>query len=109
METIAQEAKRILEPIPAKQWMMYNYCNATEDKCCGMGHLNKAISGCAIISSFESKIRSSAIAYLVASEKYGDGTSGFASINDNNSLHYTQKTPKKRVLALLDDMIKAGY
>jgi hypothetical protein len=32
-----------------------------------------------------------------------------ADVNDGACPHYQQSSPKARVLALLDDMIKAGY
>lgn len=108
METIAQEAKRLLDPIPEGQWVVRMYTDG-KSRCCAFGHFNRlqnnpsdfGLINCAY-SERERLLENISLRFLK-----GSGT--IASVNNREFEIYKQPTPKKRVMALLDDMIKAGY
>lgn len=85
METIAQEAKRLLEPIPEESWTTY-----------------RPVLEMGIRSEFESDVRD----FLFPKPGHV-----FTAWGVHNGKHraYCQDKPKARILALIDDMIAAGY
>lgn len=109
METIAQEAKRLLEPIPEEEWLTGTYYE--DNKCCAIGHIrdksDRPIGKWEDIERdgsrfwFELRLRTLAKEFL--------GELHITEVNDHRQARYPQTTPKQRVMALLDDMIKAGY
>lgn len=105
----AQQALDILKPIPSKNIIVGSFSDAT-GKCCGKGWINKAVSGSPYVTGAEGRsISEKAIVYV---RKYRKGAGGIVSVNDREfetRRFYPQKTPKARVVALLKDMIKAGY
>lgn len=109
METIAQEAKRLLEPIPEEKWLSNKFTDEISC-CCAIGHYNRMKSanpkdfsyGNCAWKDTEDAIRNESLKFL----KF-DGD--IAVINNGLRETYPQPTPKQRVLALLDDMIAAGY
>ncbi len=109
-ETIAQEAKRILELIPEEKWIAHNYTNEGECRC-GMGHWNEYRTGnpwnCDYEPQLNNVIRKFADSQTIRSRFSLDVT--MSLVNDGDVKAYPQNTPKKRVMALLDDMIAAGY
>lgn len=108
-ETIAQEARRLLSPIPEEQFTVCQYENNAGDKCCSMGHINKAKSGNPFGSEFERVLRRSAADFLMKkARRYHDYYGNLVGVNDGKDPLYQQKTPKRRVMKLLDDMIAAG-
>lgn len=109
METIAQEARRLLEPIPDEQWLVGAFSDG-ESKCCAFGHYARinsvdqndfSMENC---SKFQGRLGELADSILV----FTKGMASLVGVNDGVT-HYTKHTPKQRVMALLDDMIAAGY
>jgi len=112
METIAQEAKRLLEPIPEDQWMINDFTDY-RCKCCVIGHYERLKSGSPNNFSFENCSDAISSALREQSRVYfterGYEWTDIADVNNETSHNYHQPTPKQRVMALLDNMIAAGY
>lgn len=111
METIAQEAKRLLEPVPEDLWIEKLYTDGV-GKCCAVGHYERmkssnqndfSICNCANV---ESKLINATYRYLFDRNSQG---STVTNVNNGELLSYQQTTSKERVMALLDDMIAAGF
>jgi hypothetical protein len=109
-KTIAQEALELLEPIPAKEWIEGNYEEDGQSCALGWYAKKKYPKGLKNGESFYD----ASLPLRVASEQfilnkyklYRD----IADVNnDTNTNNYKQKTIKNRVIALLKDMVKAGY
>ncbi len=105
METIAQEAKRLLEPIPEDRWMEYNY--ASGNCRCAMGHWNEYKTGDAWNCTFETQLNNEVRKYASAIGIKGNWVNDvtISLVNDGAIESYQQRTAKQRVMALLDDMI----
>jgi hypothetical protein len=113
METIAQEAKRLLELVPEQRWCTGNMLKIAMStckdgpQCCGLGHWNR------LHSDGQYTVESCSSGHQKLEESYkhmtGSRASTISKVNDFQSSRYSQPTPKQRVLALLDDMINAGY
>lgn len=104
VETLAQEAKRLLLPIPDSEWQDYGR-ECYRGKYCALGHL-KRIEAIKVCDIYTSDINKASMKFFKTSEP----THGIAAVNDGLYHHtYKQSTPKDRVIALLDDMIKAGF
>lgn len=119
METIAQKAKRLLEPIPDVNWCMFKHTNS-KDQCCGRGHLYRILSDNPNDYTLNNLMEAtrkiidgiSVKDWVLKFENYVykvSGNVGFVVVNDTQNTKYQESTPKARVLHLLDDMIKAGY
>jgi hypothetical protein len=118
METIAQEAKRLLIDIPEEEWIIGEVSD-NESKCCGWGHIARIYSGnfenyhAAYLKTFNKGKRFPAkVIDVVMHFLKGKGVDHFywiGDVNDGTCKLYPQSTPKKRVISLLDDMIAAGY
>jgi hypothetical protein len=105
METIAQEAKRLLEAIPEERWMEYNYALGA---CrCGMGHWNEYKTGDPWNCTFETQLNNEVRKYASAVGLQGNSVNDvtISLVNDGSIGAYPQETAKQRVMALLDDMI----
>lgn len=108
-KTIAQEAKDILSPIPEDKWITHLFTDEI-DSCCGMGHYNRHVNGRPHLywnsncnhSEKDDDLRRE-------SRKFLNGKGDIASVNNGNVPAYPQPTPYARVMALLNDMIEAGY
>ncbi|MCF0059891.1 hypothetical protein MUK70_11635 [Dyadobacter chenwenxiniae] len=109
METIAQEAKRLLEPIPEDQWTTKDFTDR-KSKCCAFGHYSRLNSSddnnFSIANCSEYRGRLGELQHSIY--VFTKGEYSLIGVNDGAS-PYPQPTPKQRVLALLNDMIKAGY
>lgn len=109
-ETVAEEALRILEAIPEEMWFTGCYYEFGGVRRCAMGWMyfskNKPIPiGC----GGELPIAYKAHEFLNPKGTSVHHISGIASVNDGKNYKYQQPRPKQRVIALLNDMIKAGY
>lgn len=115
-ETIAQKAKRLLEPIPENLWIKFEYTDEIE-KCCAFGHLNRLTSGYFNDFSYENcgynpkenKLRDISSQFIL--QNLGFDKIDLADVNNGNrgaEVIYPQQTERGRVLALLNDMIAAG-
>jgi hypothetical protein len=111
-ETIAQEALRLLSPIPAEDFITDAYSNGV-DKCCGIGHYQRlkrnpndySLENCTDL--FRGDLRESTYKFIM--EKHGLFYD-LSSVNNCEDINgYTQPEIKDRVIALLEDMVKAGY
>lgn len=128
-ETIAQEAKRILEAIPANKWMINEFVSKDGTKSCALGWYGRIkyseleeIAGeyhepykyWEYNSMFWSKtveLRKATQNYI---KKYIGTWGDIAIVNNYDGSSrpingYTEKEIKDRVIHLLDDMIKEGY
>jgi hypothetical protein len=116
METIAQEAKRLLGGIPEDEWMTDEFGNG-KNKCCAIGHLmritsedpnNYTPSHCSDVFRFGV----AGCPLRVASEEFiamkDLDMFDISDINNTETESYPQPTPKQRVMAFIDDMIAAG-
>lgn len=110
-ETVAEEALRILEPIPEEKWCTGSFLD-DKGKRCAIGHyIHKKTGrvdndGDLFGGHTKCAIRISSIEFL------NEGQMSIADVNNGyfGTLHgYSQPTPKQRTIALLSDMIKAGY
>ncbi len=117
IETVPQEALRLLSEIPEKEFIVNEFTNG-ENKCCAIGHYERlksenpddySLNNCADIytQSHGRKLRDITGEYI--RQKYDiHGTIAFVNNSDDVN-GYNQKTPKARVIALLKDMVKDGY
>lgn len=105
-ETAAEEAIRILEPIPDEKWIMGNWVSECGMKHCALGWINFKKHRCQNSHPDVSHHSTNFLGPAPATNGFG---SGIANVNDGNDIRYQQPTPKQRVIALLRDMIKAGY
>lgn len=96
METIAQEAKRLLEPIPEEQWCTGESGDAGAQ--CLLRHLGDSTVSIDNFLNTSSNFRRQFCIPELSFE-----------INDGLCPKYPQETPKQRSIAFIDDMIKAGY
>lgn len=110
-KTIAQEAYDLLKDIPSKDFIIGKFTDYNS-KCCAIGHLVRLKNN---PSNYEncSDIDNPLLIRKISSN-YINSINSFAydiaSVNNGYSyVKYKQKTPKGRVIALLKDMIKAGY
>lgn len=112
-ETVAQKALRLLNGVPESQFIMGKFTDR-EGKCCAIGHYKrltsnnpKDYSSLNCHDDFESDLREKTIQFI--QEKHGL-TKSIADVNNQQDINgYTQKTIKKRVVALLKQMVKEGY
>jgi len=120
-ETVAKKALRLLEPIPSENFIHGEFTNR-KDKCCVIGHYQRLISddpsdysrsNCADETA-DSPLRISSKEFLKKKLKVFDDIS---TVNNDYNIFsyskimkkYSQKNRKRRVIACLKDMIKAGY
>lgn len=101
VETKAQEARRLLGSIPEDQWHVGDYANKAKTKRCAAGHLFTA--------NPKEWTPNCNFYRLVTEFLYPGHRVYFSDVNDGLCKKYQQQTPKQRVIALLDDMIKAGF
>ena len=117
-ETIAQRALRLLSPIPTENFITGTFTDIVSS-CCVVGHYVRLISDNPDDYSSENcrdfeKFGYAGCDLRIASEQFlkSKGNYGtIATVNNGNDedLPYLQNTPKERSIALLNDMIKAGY
>lgn len=106
VETIAQEARRVLALIPEERWCVGTRTDST-GRSCALGHyslINYKHDGlwCLQGPKVEELIR--------ASNDFCEFNScNIAAANNGWMPEYQQPTPKQRTIAFLDDMIKAGF
>lgn len=124
-ETIAQEALRLLKPIPPSKWLTRKFSDE-KGKCCALGHYNRLHSKyknnfkhsncCDHFGHLE--LRNASMRFLTETYKVED--KDIVTVNDFGGIRsyaklgavkpvYNQKTIKGRVISLLTDMVKAGY
>ena len=105
----ATEIKQMLEPIPKEEWITEDYTNKI-DCCCALGHISRLLSD---NPNDYSITNCSNILFGGLTRRFGIVQFGYPTIlprvNDGKDSRYPQNTPKDRVMALLDDMIKTGY
>jgi len=115
-ETVAQEALRLLSPIPYDQWIKDVF---TDEKgaCCAIGHYTRLKSknpndygflNCRDFNAEENPVlRDSSCKFI--QEKY-DIKDTIAGVNNTDEINgYNEPEIKDRVIHLLEDMVKAGY
>ena len=113
-ETIAQEAKRLLEPIPEEQWTDEHGYSDGVSKCCALGHWNRLHSSNPNNYNTINCANGNADNQMadIGDAFFNDPLFGYykiAEVNDGVDDRYPQSTPKQRIMALLDDMIAAGF
>lgn len=96
---LVQEAIDFFKPIPSKLFIIKRFSGDIKNSHCAVGFLYfkpNAIDSIAILKEISRFLDSK-------NQKYA----GLSSINDGFSSLYKQNTPKKRVIALLTDMLKS--
>jgi len=115
-ETLAQEALRLLIPIPKEEFITDTYTDG-KGKCCAIGHMQRLQSmdpsdyssyNCSDFLA-EQPIRSASRKYL--SDIHNIHGHNIASVNNGDLTinGYTEPEIKDRVIHLLTDMVAAGY
>jgi len=110
------EAKELLLPIPQNDFLLHEFSDG-DGKCCAIGHLVRLKSedplnykqwcGDEDESEVENFVRKQVRKYI---RETHDESACLARVNNRNTINgYTQDSPKDRVIALLNDMIKDGY
>lgn len=108
METICQEAKSFLKDIPAGKWTTNDYSSKKGNAHCALGWINLEYAGHPGRWSKQTYDLTSAVYQYLTKQGIGGYDACLANVNDGHIDFYPQPTPKKRVMALLDDCIKAG-
>lgn len=103
-----KQVRSFINTIPSSDFITNSY--ESDGKYCTLGHINRAASNgesCSR-STVEIPFRNSTLKYL--KEEHNIGYTDVVDVNDTPDINgFVQETPKKRVLALLDDMIQKGY
>lgn len=114
-ETKAQEALRLLKDIPTDKFITGKFTNG-EDGCCVLGHYNRLKSNNPedySTSNISWKNEGEELRLLSSkfmSKVHNKGYYNLADANNEESeKFYTQPTSKERSIAMLQDMVKAGY
>jgi len=112
-KTVAQKTLEILSVVPSEDWITDLHTDL-ESKCCAIGHYVRLTSNnpdnynsdnC--VDYNRAPIRNSSSEFL--NKIHNLNGIDIAHVNNKPVAKYTQDTPKERVIALLNDMIKAGY
>ena len=111
-ETVAALAFRLLKRVPSRDWLIDEFTDC-KSKCCAIGHYTRLtsenpqdynVSNCSDVA--RAGCRYPSLRYQSELYLYGDGVAG---VNNGDDLRYRQRTAKSRTMALLKDMMKAGY
>lgn len=122
-QTVAQRALELFTPIPTENFISGAFSNGV-DKCCGVGHWVRLNSNnpndygsrnCTDMLK-ESELRKQSRKFLNTIDDRFCSLFDIADINNDsqyksNTLKelYPQETPKDRCIALVNDMIIAGF
>lgn len=108
--TVAALAFRLLKRVPPKDWLIDGFTDC-KSKCCAIGHHigltsknpeDYSVLNCSDLGRVAyGSLRGQGELYL-----HGDG---IAEVNSGDNSRYRQKTAKSRTMALLRDMVEAGY
>lgn len=123
-ETVAQRALRLLEAVPAEDFLRSIFTDE-KGKCCAIGHYMRltshdpndySMSNCCDRNYINKRVASYAGSDLrISSEQYLRTVHSEQDVTlseVNNSAHingYNQSEVKDRVIACLKDMVAAGY
>ena len=112
-ETIAAKALRLLEQVPEDKWLLGMYTNRL-DKCCVLGHYKRLTSDNPNDYSEENCIYKNGglkdISILFLLSRMNGHFPDISWVNDGHASQlYPQPNAKTRSMALLKDMVKAGY
>lgn len=113
LETITQEALRLVSKVPAKEFITNNLSDL-KNKCCFVGHYARLKSDNP--NNYETQMIDNKnrnelvrITKIFIKNKYNENAS-MIQVNDTSKVNnYNQKGIKARGIALLKDMVKAGY
>jgi hypothetical protein len=105
METVAQEALRLLEKVSEEEFITDIFTDEV-NKCCAIGHIQRLKSSNTKDYNMDNCKDSHISSIRMESEAFGKS---IAKVNNMKFRKYQQETPKERVIALLNDMIAAGY
>jgi hypothetical protein len=112
--SVLQRAKLLLSPVPDEQWCKHNFVIEETKQCCAIGHYVRLSSpnpdlyvsyNCSDRGIDEAK-RDLRTASEEVAKQMGMRGVDIASINNIDSEHYPQPTPKERVMAFLDDAVE---
>lgn len=98
----SQELLNLFQQQPEENWITGSY--AEYNKCCAMGFMRKHCRADKNISVFVEEAK-----WIQASGEFLTDNTNIIIVNDKATEKYPQSTPKQRVIALVKDMIKAGY
>ena len=120
-KTMAQRIKDLLEPVPGDQFIVGQYTDPKQRKCCSIGHLCRLTSGDpddydrSLHAEMSYQVMAREMKLYIASylqEKFDWKYANLAEVNDATNRYvqqnYPQATPKERVKALLNEMIAEG-
>ena len=109
--TKAQEILDIILPIPKEKSIVGKLSNGlkgVKEKCCVLGHVNKAVCGYALSFTCAFDTHNLTARYFL--EKHGINNLNAASVNNSpNILHYNEPEIKDRVVHFFTDMVRDGY
>jgi len=109
--TKAKEILDIIKPIPAKKFLVDRYGDLKGNSCF-LGHIHRVLNPEGDENNYIGDqngygARTLTEKFLV--EKHNIRWADGAFVNNGPVNGYKQPTPKKRIVALLKDMIKEGY
>lgn len=118
--TMAERAYELLSGVPSDMWITQTFSH--QGKCCAVGHYMRltstnpndySLANCADRIWLGGRtercdLRVASRAFCDREIDYGVNVD-IALVNNGKWGKYQQETPKERTLALISDMIKAGY
>jgi len=102
-ETVAQKALRLLEPIPAEDFLAEKFTDGL-GRCCVIGHYMRLTSENPMDFSFYNCRDLYWSDLRLESEKFSPGRN-IVKVNNSSP----PETRKNNIIAFLEDMIAAGY
>jgi len=111
--SVLQRAKLLLSPVPNEQWCKHNFVIEETKQCCAIGHyvrLSSPNPDLYVLYNCHDQVddgsRDLRTASVRVAKQMGMRDVDIAAVNNGNSEHYPQPTPKARVMAFLDDAIE---
>lgn len=114
-ETFAQEALRLLSAVPEEQWVIGQWTDHHTKRCCASGHYARLkvspdyFDFLILHGDYENEHGHHVKLLKEASFKFLKGVDNILTVNDMLTHGYKQPTSKQRVIAMLKDMVQAGY
>ena len=111
-ETVAQEALRLLLPIPKEDFITDDFTDKV-GKCCAIGHIVRLksddptdYSNC---DDYDCKIPIRRVSREFIEKTHNISYTNIATVNNIEGINgYIEDNPKDRVIHLLEDMVAAG-
>ena len=116
-ETFAKKALRLLTQVPESEWITEEFSDG-KACCCAIGHFTRLTSknpadyswqNCSDTSIRQEKLRRQSKKFLRKKNPNIIPGANIANVNNGDLRQYPQPTPKSRTVALLADMVEAGF